>query len=176
MHWLNSNGTTDGYLKKLSTISQNMIYETTWYLGNNKYGPDGDTTVSAYNNERDSSNIYSGNHATWTGKIGLMYPSDYGFSANEGYWNSTKLYQYNSLAASTSWFFKTANNSKNEWFLSPSPYYSNCVAIFSEGHVDNNNASNYGGVRPVLYLKSDILISGGDGTLESPYELSVQIK
>ncbi len=182
-YWLNSEGTTDGYLKSLTSTAQNMIEETKWYLGNFKFGSSGDDTVTAYEHERGSKtcssscsggDIWSGNEATWTGKIGLMYPSDYGFSADSSYWSGTLLYNYNSAASATSWLQKEANHSSYEWLLSPSSSASYYVAIWNgDWNVFINRANSYSGVRPVLYLKSEVQITGtGTGTSSSPYELS----
>ncbi len=183
-YWLNSEGTTDGYLKSLTGTAQNMIYEAKWYLGNFKYGSSGDDTVTAYEHERGSTtcsgscsggDVWSGNEATWTGKIALMYPSDYGYSADSSYWSGTILYSYNSAAKDTSWLYKEANHSTStsEWLLSPFSGTSYIVARWtSDGYVDYDHANNRYGARPALYLKSTVTINGGEGTSTSPFTLT----
>ncbi len=203
MYWLNSLGTTDGYLKTLTSTAQNMIEETKWYLGTVTYLYSSvssfgikDTPIEAYNYERavsgcsggkgpsanssqskvegnSSCRVWANNAATWNGKIGLMYPSDYGFSADSSYWNTRLLYgSFNGNASNSSWLQKEANHSDYEWLLSPSSYYPGYVAHWGSGGIVLYNIADDGyGVRPVLYLKSDIEVNGGEGTSGSPYIL-----
>ena len=59
------------------TVSRSMIQSVVWKLGGM---PTIDTAQNTYTAER-STTVYSGNATTYTGYIGLMYPSDYGFAA-----------------------------------------------------------------------------------------------
>ncbi len=199
MYWLNSLGTEDGYLKTLSSTAQGMIEETKWYLGtltDDVINYTKDTVVEAYKYERavtgcsenkgpsennseskvesnSTCRVWANHAATWTGKIGLMYPSDYGFSASDTYWSGTMLYSYNSAAANTSWLQKEANHTDSEWLLSPSSNDSSSVAEWiNAGLVYRLSAQYCDGVRPVLYLKSDIQVTGGEGTSTTPFTLS----
>lgn len=53
----------------ISNIQNIIDINYTYYLGNNKYGRSGDTTVIAYINEKDSINIYSDNRSLFNGSI-----------------------------------------------------------------------------------------------------------
>ncbi len=202
MNWLNSKGTEDGYLKKLSEEAQGMIEKTKWYLGTVTYLSShgiNDTTVEAYKYERaitgcsgnkgpsanssqsavesnSTCRVWANNAAYWEGEIGLMYPSDYGFASDSSNWSTKKLYDDYSTYITTNWLFKEANHSDYEWFLSPSSYVSGSVARWcSVGYVDYDRAYYSYGVRPVLYLKSTVQITGNnDGSSTAPYTLSVQ--
>ena len=60
------------------------------------------------------------------------------------------------------------------WLLSPSHFTSGlAIALIwhmtNTGALDRNWSSNDYGVRPVINLSSDVLISGGDGTATNPY-------
>ena len=59
---------------------------------------------------------------------------------------------------------ESEDNSNNAW---------NAARETGLAGLDNNNANNdnNNGARPVLYLKSDIEITGGDGTKGNPYTL-----
>ena len=179
MYWLNSKGTDTsdpGYLNKIRT--QDMIHETKWNLGNIVYSTD--TPATAYEHEKGSvacssscsgGDIWSGNSATWTGKIALMYPSDYGFSTDSSNWNSN-MNKWNSTQLSTTWLKE--GHTTYEVFLSPISTPSNNVASWSgAGHVNLNNSNNSGGVRPTLYLNSNVVITSGNGESGSPYQLEL---
>ena len=192
-YYLNSesddNGVNKGYLSYLKDYSKNMIEETTYYLGNITYGRDNnswyiiDTPKQAYKNERsnlscsdeyecDGGHIWPDNQATWKGKVTLLYPSDYGFSASSTYWD-TKLGggSFIGTPASSSWLFTTANP-VGEWLLSPSSDDPQCVAFwFHDGAVGYNGVYYNFGVRPTFNLISSVMIGPGSGAKMDPYWL-----
>ena len=66
------------------------------------------------------------------------------------------------------WLF----NGAYQWILSPTSglaYY--VFYVYSGGRVSSNGAHNTYGVRPVLFLKSDVVVSGGEGTESNPFIL-----
>lgn len=188
-YYLNTKRDTNGingyysniYLTADALIEKNNKY----YLGNVVY--DSDTTLSAYTNERgkkqcessvinntqnNDCNIWNGNQAVWNGAIGLLYPSDVGYTANHNYWQNTTLNHYNSSdIKSTSWLYQTANLSNDEWLISPSANYRDYQTIIGEslnlGEI-TTNSSLY--ARTVLNLKSEVkLLEGRDGSQNLPY-------
>lgn len=63
------------------------------------------------------------------------------------------------------------------WSLSPFSFSGNNALGFlmsSNGHLDNYNVSITHGVRPSVSLAPGIMISGGDGTSEDPYQLELE--
>ena len=65
------------------------------------------------------------------------------------------------------------------WTLSPSNFRSwsaaaNVWSVISDGLLGTNWVSTWLGVRPVVNLSSDILISGGTGTANNPYVVTLQ--
>ena len=62
-----------------------------------------------------------------------------------------------------------------QWTLTVSASSSNMVfRIISSGRVDADaNAYGRGTIFPALYLSSNVRISGGDGSENSPFELSL---
>ncbi|MBQ8472641.1 MAG: hypothetical protein IJ501_03980 [Bacilli bacterium] len=175
-----SDGTTTanaGYLSLLTNEAKAMISPTTYYLGNVVYNSD--TPKSAYVSERTETQIWSGNQASWDGLIGLMYPSDYGYSASDLYWE-TDMYGWNSaeedgvIASDTSWMHLTMTNPYG-LLLSPSSRYSDyTVDWYSTGYVRSYSASHNNGARPVLNLKSGAKVIDGAGTSEEPFELVIE--
>ena len=178
-----------GYLSFLTSDTKELISPTTYYLGNvyedigtvkNTYIQErGDVECSSnleddsYNND---CNVWDGNKATWDGLVGLMYPSDYGYSASSMYWE-TDMSSWGGAesdgvsASETSWMKEISE--RNEWFLSPSSEGPSNVFMWVswDGAPASNYAANgYGfGVRPVIYLKSTAKVKDGFGTIEDPY-------
>ena len=121
------------------------------------------------NVERDSTQVYSGNPASTTQKIGLMYPSDYGYAAGSSCL-STALYDYSNGCYNSDYLY----SGLNEWLQAPIAYNSDCAAnLFRSGFVYINTLTISGLVPPVLYLNSNVQITGGDGTSSNPFHLSL---
>ena len=158
------------YYNSIDETYRNMISEETYYLG----GPSSDnndllTSSDYYNVERDSTQVYSGNPASTTQKIGLMYPSDYGYAAGSSCL-STALYDYSNGCYNSDYLY----SGLNEWLQAPIAYNSDCAAnLFRSGFVYINTLTISGLVRPVLYLNSNVQITGGDGTSSNPFHLSL---
>ena len=153
----------------LQTDYRNMVQTNTiWYLG----GPSSNSnpTSTFYANERDSSKIFSGRSPSTTGNVGLMYASDYGYSVlSSSCARTNNLDSYNTNdCAGNAWLKKEAY----EWTITPHSDYSASVwYVYNAGYVNSHNASNGDASRPVLYLKSDVTVMGGDGSLDNPYRI-----
>ena len=128
-------------------------------------------TEDSYNS---NCNIWYGNQATWKGAIGLLYPSDYGYSASNANWK-VLLWAYCLGAMNTSWMQTTANHSEWEWewLLNPSSNYADDVSSWrGDGSVTWDTSSNNNGVRGVLNLKSSATIEGNhEGSKSDPYRV-----
>ena len=161
------NGT---YLNSLSTESQAMIGNAKWNLGGSS------TYQGLYANDyytfERGTTVYSGRSTEWTGKIALMYPSDYMYAGDlskcskDGYnWDTDRT-----NCRDTSWL---RNTSTAQWTLTPFSSYSDGVfRVYYSGYVDSNgDVANSYASRPILYLNSDVTITGGSGTYGNPYTL-----
>ena len=172
---------TNGYFGTLSSGAQALVDTSyTYYLGN--FISSTATVISGYTDERNASNKWDGNKATWSKStnsnangIALLYPSDYGYSASSSYWSTPILNNWSSTQANTSWMFKTANHTTSEWFLSPSSDASFFAAYLGSSgpvwffSVVGNDGSDLG-ARPVLNLKSTAPIDiNHAGTSSDPY-------
>ena len=155
--------------------TRNMIAETTYNLG-------GWNTFTVYPNEiyeyERGTTVYTGRLPTWTGKIALAYPSDYGYAADLNQCKQT-LYNYdNSTCTSNNWMkaIITNNGSNDGWLLTP--YSSDSYDVWhvhSSGFVNyHGNAYTAYGAVPVLSLSSELGIKSGlgDGSSSNPYKLS----
>ena len=149
-----------------SMVDENAI----WYLG-------GHSTVSVqpkdmYEYERETT-VYSGHtdiaKTEWTGAVGLIYPSDYGYAADRTQCTET-LYNYdNTTCKNNNWLYKNSYY----WTLSPNSGSGTNVFIVSSSGFANGIllASNAYGVWPAIYLKSNVVIKSGTGTSTDPYIL-----
>ena len=115
--------------------------------------------------------------STWNGKVGLMYPSDYGYATDFATCSST-LNSYSNSSNSyacrvNNWLY---NSSNYQYTISPcasSTTYATYVYFTA-----SNGMVNYGSsyavsdqIRPSFYLKYTVNISGGNGTESNPYVL-----
>ena len=173
-------GTSSGYCYGYSTIAtancdytkrgiqsgyRGMIANVTWYLGG--FSRTSATTSAFYGYERGTT-VYSGRPTSTTGYIGLMYPSDYGYSVlSSSCTRTTNLGSYNSAkCAGQSWLYGKGY----ELTLTPDSSNSNDVFRLSDyGNLSNYNATNGYGSRPVLYLDASVYKIDGDGSLKNPY-------
>ena len=159
------------YYNSIDGTYKNMISEETYYLGGPTDANFGSLTASGYYNaERDSSQVYSGNPASTTQYIGLMYPSDYGYAAGSSCLTTT-LYRYYYSCKNSDYLFSGVT----EWLQAPSASVNNyATGLYSTGYVSKNSPVAYSNaVRPVLYLTSETQITGGDGSSSNPFELSL---
>ncbi len=172
------NGTyATGALKNDST--RNAIESVVWNLGG--LSSSINTTSTFYSSERGTT-VYRGRPTTWTGKIGLMYPSDYGYATSGGSTTdratclAKNLYNWDGSGVSDCRNNDYLLKSYMQWTLAPtSPYSYRAFYVEAMGFV-NCTYFVYDtlAVRPAAYLKSDILLSGvGDGSSTSPYQLKV---
>lgn len=115
---------------------------------------------------------------TWTGKVALMLGSDYGY-ASSACKESTSLYDYDSATCKNSnWLYinKNDNTHVKEWTQAIDSAYTNLIYRIDEnGKWHNHNVTNELGVRPVIFLKADVVIknNGRTGSLNSPYQLDI---
>ena len=158
------------YYNGIDETYKNMISEETYYLGGATSGNRTTLTASGYYNaERNSSQVYSGNPASTTQYIGLMYPSDYGYAAGSSCL-STALYNYSGSCKNSDYL----SIGKNEWLQAPTAGYSyNAAALYSSGSVPGYfPVTNSNAVRPVLYLNTNVQITGGDGSQGNAFQLA----
>ena len=150
--------------KGLTETAQKMVNESLYYLGG--YNTSSIKTTAMYGYERGKT-TYSGNALSWTGKVGLMYPTDYGYAAGNSCATGTNLVDYDSSCKSKDWLY---NSSNWQWLMSPYSVNSNVAwGVYSTGNVYNDyNVDDTGLVSPVFYLTSDVNITGGTGTSSDP--------
>ena len=180
----------------LKTNLKNLVGNTLWNTGTNgtnSYASASNGLASHfYSNERSSNNgkiCTSGTYCndtvtrttTWSGKIGLMYPSDYGYATSGGSTSNRtsclnkELYKWDSSSYSdcknNDWLY---NSSNWQWTVSPlagSSFAGIVFNVYSTGSVGSSFAHYAGLVRPSVYLIPSTSILGGEGTPENPYTI-----
>ncbi len=159
------NGT---YYNSINEPYKGMISAETYYLGGPTSSKYQTLTASGYYNAERSSTVSSGNPTSTTQNIGLMYPSDYGYAAGSSCL-STALYRYDSSCKNSDYLFSGVA----EWLQAPYASYSSYAAnLSSTGSVHNFNTVTLSlTVRPVLYLNTNVQITGGDGSQSNPFIL-----
>ena len=161
------NGT---YLTSLGTL-KNKIATTTWKVGGGTPANISEVVpATAYKNEVGS----SASTTTVDKKIGLMYVSDYYYSASPSAWtlvgynesDATKDYR---AAKTINWLYLGSN----EWTISRTsditPY---AFGMFSTGLVSNYGVTLSFGVRPSFNLLSSVTYASGSGTSSDPIRIN----
>lgn len=170
------------YYNSLSQTAQSQIENAIYYLGGRTldatthYGSAEDMYVW----ERGTT-VYSGRPTEWEGKVALMYPSDLYMvyvngSGSRCYNDPYYGYCYMSDAA-RGWIFNSntfegSTSRQITWLLSPYPGSANSAfMVNSYGNMFSDTIGYPRGIRPVVYLKSDIKIATGTGKYDDPYVL-----
>ena len=162
----------------LTEAAKNQIDTITWKLGGTaSYTSSSNGLASHWYTYERGTIVYTGRPTEWPGKVGLMYPSDYGYatsggtSMNRASCLARELYSWRAASdcKNNDWIY---NSSTSQWTLAPNSSYSNRVFLVNAtGGVYDNFAYASGAVRPSVYLIPSTSILGGEGTLENPYEV-----
>ena len=187
------NGTYLTTLLGTSNINSKLssgIVNAKWHLGRpNDNNSQTLTAESIYSQERNPSTYYGSNPSSIYAKVGLMYPSDYGYATvggstvNKTACRNQSLYKWDNSSYSdcknNDWLFTSQSNfvTYAEWLLSSYDdldfkivaLLSSTGNIYFQGSLANTNLL---AVRPTFYLDSSVLkIVGGDGTQVNPYRI-----
>ena len=165
------------------------ISNAKWHLGG--ASEDNNSFLTAeyiYAEERNINAVYSGNPSSIYARVGLMYPSDYGYATiggtitNKAGCRVVEFYSWNDSSYSdckdNDWLFTSQSSFVNdgEWLLSPySSYSGSAASLYGAGslilEVNPTDYFQYA-VRPTFYLDSSMLkIVGGLGTKDNAYRI-----
>ena len=171
-----SSGTTGKGHTFLNSETKALIANSTWYLGGGNSSSI--TADQVYTMERG--NVRCTDDYTRTtsvsSKVGIISPSDYGFASSTCYrgdgQKNLRDYgsYYDSTCTSSNWMY--IDTYQDTWLLSPDSGNSFLAwSVYFDGGVYNDYYVGYAyGVRPVVYLISDISLSGS-GTSSNPYKI-----
>ena len=161
------NGT---YLTSLGTLAD-KIATTTWKVGGNTSANiSGVVPKTAYQYEVGS----SASSTTVDKKIGLMYVSDYYYSASPSAWT---LVGYNSSDATKDYRAATSTNwlylGSTEWTISRDSDFSDfAFYVYDNGRVNYKYVDFYYGVRPSFNLESSVKYVSGSGSMSDPVRVN----
>ena len=158
------------YLTSLGTLAE-KIATTTWKVGGGSWANIGTSVPkTAYQYEVGS----SASTTTYDAKIGLMYVTDYYYSASPSAWtlvgynksDATKDYR---AAKTTNWLYLGST----EWTISRcSDRTNSAFIVYSTGHVDYNYVTNSCAVRPSFNLLSSTTYVSGSGSMSDPVRVN----
>ena len=162
---LNTNFTTN-----IGTAWANKIATTTWKVGGGTYANLRDAVPkTAYQYEVGS----SASTTTYDAKIGLMYVSDYYYSASPSAWtlvgyNSDYTKSYAS-AKGENWLY----GGGLDWTISRCSDFSNfAFGVSNNGLVDGRGVYGSNGVRPSFSLLSSTTYVSGSGSMSDPVRIN----
>ena len=165
------------YLNSIQSSYQEMIGNAVWNLGGTTNSTSSSNGLAShwYGYERGTE-VYSGHATTWTGQIGLMYPSDYGYATSGGSIGrntclATELYDWDSVSDcyNNDWLY----NGDYQWTLTPFSRYQDTVFMVLQDNVDYADPTSFSYTFPVVYLASNVKITGGTGEESNPFILSL---
>ena len=195
-----NNLTTTCPTNKLNLESKSLIDNHTWNTGApNRVTLYNSTTesydiVEFYKAERGSENgkicksgrTYCNDTVTrtteWTGYIALPYVTDWAYASSENDCN-TKIDRSSTYKCkNNNWMHYGSTYSDHTWYLSPylEPDASNTAAsnsiwiVYGASAASGYIAANPLSVFPTLYLKSNVIIDGGTGSVNDPYTLDAK--
>src|SRR5574344_872629 len=169
----NATTTCDFTSTGLGTEAKSMIDKAKFYTAG--WNSSNITSNQFYTYERGSALVTSPSDGvtrttSWIGYIGLMYISDYGYATDESLCANTEILGYNS---SSGYYGNTACHT-NDWLWKSGSYQWSIVPrssnalhvldVLDSGNANLSNGTGYFAVGPVLYLKSNVQITGGEGS------------
>ena len=149
--------------------TRNIISSNNYYLGGIKLG------LNYYANEiyqkERSTEVYDGNATTWTGKLAIPYPSDYGYAVDLNKCpKSLNLYN-NAACISNNWM--TSISTSKIWLLNSRADTSNQSLFIVSNEISFLSVDDKKAIFPTLYLDSKLIIQKGTGSSSTPYQLSL---
>ena len=171
------------YTKIIKSKYQNMISNSVWNIGRNSYTGSAPYTLnllSQYNKERGTITSQNSRPTEWTGKVGLIYSSDYGYASTNSECRENLRAGVTYDTANYKWDYTNGKCKTDNWLFKNSPYWTlssdsdstfSVFGVLEHGAVSIYSAYNSLSVFPAVFLKSDILIASGNGEKESPYRL-----
>ena len=166
--WRNADLNTylnDTYYNRLTATAKSQIVSHNFSVGAGYWDSKGNTSDL-------TDQVNAENEQLWNGKVGLATATEY-LRSNSNISNCRTVALINknyNTCKSTTWML----NSANWWTMSASTFNASYAFIVnSNGSVGGSSGivGNSYGVRPVLYLSSNVTLSGS-GTSSNPYTIS----
>ena len=156
----------DEYVDKIATVRWNLggLSNPTKSASSLYVEERGTSHVSTITDDKERTDFYSD-------KIGLMYPSDYGYASSNAACRNTTSYVSNCRV--NNWLYAfglywTLSSLTTDGYTALS-VYSTPQNLQYTFHSDNTSTA--WAVYPTLYLKQSVKITGGTGTSTNPYTI-----
>ena len=181
------------YTNGLSTDAKSYIDTVVWHTAAVPNGLGGMTPAQIYAAERGSTTGKTNytargegiddevtRQSTWTGKVGLLYPSDYIYAAGD-YKSGNTVYTSRSSCMANSSSYGTCMNyadwlsyGSNSRLITPT-YNSNLeyTVVGTQSSYSYMPGSVSSMIKPTLYLSTKTIVTGGDGSFIAPYTISL---
>lgn len=162
-------GNCDFTLIGLQADYRKMLVNATWHLGGISAA---NLTIDTIYTQERGTTVYGSNPTTTTAHVGLMYPSDFGYSVLADVCPRTTLANsYASGCGSYSWL----NGPGYEWTINSSSADANKIfMIMYSGNLGYSSSVVYGfAVRPAIYLDASVYVLDGEGSYDDPYIISI---
>ena len=160
------------YLTGLTSTAQSMIENAKYYLGGYTTADIQKDVMYKYERKISGSDYYYGtNPNSWTGKIALMYVSDFGYAASDECTQTLSNYNY-AMCVDNNWLNST-HDGFSEWCINQRPSSGSIYVVANLQVSYDSMISSAEYYRPVLYLTSNVLITGGSGISTNPYTLGL---
>ncbi len=178
-YWSNTQTGEYDYTKGLSQTAQSLIGDAKWYLGGtphqtiftDEFYKKERGTVVVGNPSGTCNDEYCPRTTSWIGMVALIYPSDFGYAVGGTVRNQClKTYLrdfYDNNCYANDYLVISL---EQHWTITPISNVSCSVNYIDERRLSGSGVlySTYE-VHPSVYLKSDVTISGGNGSPENPY-------
>ena len=181
---LNKTNLNTTFLSKIGSEWSSKIQTVTWKVGGNT-----DTNLnsvvpkSVYQNEvvNPVTTNTTDNVATFNGKVGLMYISDYMYAASPSAWNKTlKNYKENDDNGVSIPTINWLHMGIYEWTITRMVNYTFYAFFVGSGGFANEtytvgtmyHLNNYWASRPSFYLRSSTTYLSGTGKIDDPIRIS----
>ncbi len=175
------NGTK--YALPTTEAELNTYLNTTYYDGLNQAAKEMVKEDALYNvgvlknqsGQTISTDINQVNAVKWKGKVGLIDATEYlRASTNSSCTSVYQGYQTSAPCKNNNWKF----NSDYWWTMSPYSESGSYIVwdVTSSGYIGNHHGfyvHTSSGVRPVVTLSPEVKITGGDGSSDNSYTLSI---
>ena len=156
------NGTTDDYWDYYlnntwynSLTNKDMLESSTYYIKEVLNGWSYKNSLCS--NTRETTKACTKTTTVWDGLVGLpRYGEMFASQQGSGYSSSNDI-----------WLI-TPHNSSSVWRVS------NGRSVNDHGDASGSNPSNSYGARPSIYLKSNVVITGGSGTQSDPFTIALK--
>ena len=176
---------SNGNFLELDDVAKNLIDNHIWNTGAIEYNTRTDT-LAFYNAERGTKTGKTCKDGTycndliirttkWTGYIGLPYITDWAYASSESVCETNmeaKDSSNNYICKNNNWMQRGSDT----WYLSPDVSYGNARdawRVVGDDIASSRFASVPHAVAPSIYLKSNVQIIDGYGSISNPYKLKL---